>query len=153
MPKTRFLGVGLRKYISLYYYNDYRIHCVYFFYFFRDRPRFTRGFRKHLSKSMPHQALPRALSKNQTCFKGLRPTIELQNHCPFKCTLKIRPAIRDSLKSVPPCTLLRASFCSRKNSLLHGTTPVHGRSETELRKKHHGSTFYSEPSFGTKTGS
>ena len=100
MPKTRFLGVGLRKYISLYYYNDYRIYYVYFFYFFRDRPRFTRGFRKHLSKSMPHQALPRALSKNQTCFKGLRPTIELQNHCPFKCTLKIRPALRDSLKYI-----------------------------------------------------
>ena len=70
MPKTRFLGVGLRKYISLYYYNDYRIHYVYFFYFFRDRPRFTRGFRKHLSKSIPHQALPHARSKNQTCFKG-----------------------------------------------------------------------------------
>ena len=38
--------------------------------FFRDRPHFTRGFRKHLSKSIPYQALPRTLSKIQACFKG-----------------------------------------------------------------------------------
>ena len=138
MPKTRFLGVGLRKYISLYYYNDYRIYYVYFFYFFRDRPRLTRGFRKHLFKSIPHQSLPRALSKNQTCFKGLRQVLLIaMSKLTTSEPLKIRPALRDSLNSVHPCTLLRASFCSRKNSLLHGTTPVHGRSETGLQKKPH----------------
>ena len=119
MPKTRFLGGGLRKYISLYYYNDYRIHYVYFFYFFRDRPRFTRGFRKHLFKSIPHQSSPRALSKIQTCFKGLR-----------------------QLKSVPPCTLLSTSFCRSKNSLLRRTSGVHAATETGLRKKHHCSAFF-----------
>ena len=119
VPKPRFLGVGLRKHISLYYYNDYRIHYVYSFYFFRDRPRFTRGFRKHLSKSIPHQALPHALSKNQTCFKGLR-----------------------QLKDVRPCTSFSTSFCGSKNSLLRGTTPVLGRSETELRKKLNCSAFF-----------
>ena len=68
-------------------------------------------------------------------------------------SLKIRPALRDSLNSVHPCTLLRASFCFRKNSLLRGITAVRGGSETELRKKHHCSAFYSELSFGTKAGS
>ena len=130
MPKTRFLGVGLRKHISLYYYNDYRIQYVYFFYFFRDRPRFTRGFRKHLFKSLPHQYLSRALSKTLTCFKGLR-----------------------QLKSVPPCTLLSTSFYRSKNSLLRRTSGIRAATETELCKKHHGSAFYSEPSFGTKAGS
>ena len=101
-----------------------------FFYFFRDRPRFTRGFRKYLSKSIPHQALPHALSKIQTCFKGLR-----------------------QLKDVRPCTSLSTSFCGSKNSLLRGTSGIHAATETELRKKHHGSAFYSEPSFGTTAGS
>ena len=92
-------------------------------------------------------------SKILTCFKGLRLsvfTVIFQRQAAY---LKIRPALRDSLNSVQPCTLLRASFCGSKNSLLRGTTPIRGRSETELRKKHHGSAFYSEPSFGTKAGS
>ena len=58
-------------------------------------------------------------SKIQTCFKGLR-----------------------QLKSVRPCTLLSTSFCRSKNSLLRGTTAIRGGSETELRKKHHGSAFF-----------
>ena len=32
-------------------------------------------------------------------------------------------------RSVPPCTLLDASFCSTKTSLLHGTTDIRVRSE------------------------
>ena len=74
------------------------------------------------------------LSKIQTCFKGLPRTT-----FPFESvtllSLKFRPALRDSLKSVPPCTLLRASFCGSKNSLLRGTTPIRGRSETEFAQK------------------